>query len=125
MDDAPRAIVRMRRELTATILVADQRPSSRNAYRTSFFGRETAFLRGPERLARRLGMPVVFVEMVRVARGQYRIKTEWLCEDPGATAEGEITERFARRLEQQLRATPDDWFWFHRRWRDRRAERAR
>ena len=124
MEDAPRAIVRMRRELTATILVADQRPRSSSSFRTSFFGRETAFLRGPERLARRLGIPVVFVEMVRTARGHYHIHTEWLCEDPSATAEGEITERFARRLEQQIRATPDDWFWFHRRWRDRRAERA-
>ena len=124
MDQAPRAIVRMRSELTATVLVADQRPSSRNPYTTTFFGRETNFLRGPERLARRLDMPVVFVEMTRVERGRYRIRLEWLCEDPAATAEGEITERFARRLEQQIRATPDDWFWFHRRWRDRRAERA-
>jgi Kdo2-lipid IVA lauroyltransferase/acyltransferase len=125
MEEAPRAIVRMRRELSATVLVADQRPRSRNPYRTQFFGRETTFLRGPERLARRLDMPVVFVEMVRTERGRYRIHLEWLCEDPSTTVEGEITERFARRLEQQIRAAPDDWFWIHRRWRDRRAERAR
>lgn len=124
MDDAPRAIVRLRRRTTAVILVADQRPRRRNPYTTTFLGRETTFLRGPERLARRLDMPVVFVEMKRVARGRYRLRAEWLCEEPATTSEGEITERFARRLERQILEAPEDWLWLHRRWRDRRAERA-
>lgn len=124
IDQAPRAIVRTRSELAATFLVADQRAHSRNPYITEFFGRPTAFLRGPERLARSLGVPVVYVEMTRVERGRYEVTLERLCEDPRSTAEGEITERFARRLERQIRKTPEDWLWMHRRWRDRRAERA-
>jgi Kdo2-lipid IVA lauroyltransferase/acyltransferase len=124
IDQAPRAIVRMRNELAATVLVADQRAHSRNPYRTQFLGQRTAFLRGPERLARSLAVPVVYVEMKRLERGRYALTLEWLCEDPAATADGEITERFARRLEQQIRKAPDDWLWLHRRWRDRRAERA-
>jgi Kdo2-lipid IVA lauroyltransferase/acyltransferase len=121
---APRAIVRLRNELTATFLVADQRAHSRNPYLTQFLGQTTAFLRGPERLARSLDVPVVYVEMKRVERGRYEVNLEWLCEDPSATEDGEITERFARRLEQQIRKSPDDWLWLHRRWRDRRAERG-
>jgi len=124
MDEAPRAIVRLRRRVTAVILVADQRPPSRSGWRTPFLHRETGFLRGPERLARRLDMPVVFVEMIRLARGRYRLSAEWLCDDPASTTAGEITERFARRLERQIVAAPDDWLWLHRRWRDRRVERA-
>ena len=124
IDRAPRAIVGVRKELAATFLVADQRAHSRNAYITRFFGRPTAFVRGPERLARSLGAPVVYVEMRRIERGRYDVHLEWLCEDPSATRDGEITERFARRLEQQIRKAPDDWLWLHRRWRDRRAERA-
>ena len=116
--------MRTRNELAATFLVADQRAHSRNPYITQFFGQPTAFLRGPERLARSLDVPVVYVEMTRVERGRYQVNLEWLCEDPNATAEGEITERFARRLERQIRKTPEDWLWLHRRWRDRRAERA-
>jgi Kdo2-lipid IVA lauroyltransferase/acyltransferase len=123
IDQAPRAIVRTRNELAATFLVADQRAHSRNPYITRFLGQQTAFLRGPERLARSLEVPVVYVAMTRVARGRYEVVLEWLCEDSAATADGEITERFARRLEQQIRAAPDDWLWLHRRWRDRRAER--
>jgi KDO2-lipid IV(A) lauroyltransferase len=121
---APRAIVRLRNELSATFLVADQRAHMRNPYITTFLSQTTAFLRGPERLARSLGVPVVYVEMKRVARGRYEVNLEWLCEDPSTTEDGEITERFARRLEQQIRKTPDDWLWLHRRWRDRRAERG-
>src|SRR5262249_49129200 len=80
-----------------TILVADQRPRARDTvHRTQFLGRETAFLRGPERLARTLDVPVIFVESKRTGRGHYELNDEWLCEDPRATAEGEITERFAR-----------------------------
>jgi Kdo2-lipid IVA lauroyltransferase/acyltransferase len=123
IDRAPRAIVSLRKELTATFLVADQRARNRNPYITQFLGRPTAFLRGPERLARGLGVPVVYVEMRRVERGRYDVHLEWLCEDPSATSDGEITERFAQRLEQQIRKTPDDWLWLHRRWRDRRSER--
>jgi Kdo2-lipid IVA lauroyltransferase/acyltransferase len=124
LDRAPRAIVGLRKQLSATFLVADQRAHGRNPYITQFFGRPTSFLQGPERLARSLGMPVVYVEMKRVERGRYDVNLEWLCEDPSATSDGEITERFARRLEQQIRKAPDDWLWLHRRWRDRRAERA-
>jgi KDO2-lipid IV(A) lauroyltransferase len=124
IDQAPRAIVRMRNELVATFLVADQRAHSRNPYVTQFLGQPTAFLRGPERLARSLDVPVVYVEMTRVERGRYEVNLEWLCQDPSAMSEGEITERFARRLERQIRKAPEDWLWLHRRWRDRRAERA-
>src|SRR5262245_14378223 len=124
IDQAPRAIVRLRNELVATFLVADQRARSRNPYITGFLNQPTAFLRGPERLARSLDVPVVYVEMTRVERGRYEVNLEWLCEDPSTTSEGEITERFARRLERQIRTTPEDWLWLHRRWRDRRAERA-
>ena len=39
---------------------------------------------------------------------------------------GQLLTQYTQRgrLEQQIRAMPEDWFWFHRRWRDRRAERA-
>ena len=124
LDQAPRAIVRLRNELAATFLVADQRAHSRNPYLTQFLGQQTAFLRGPERLARSLRVPVIYVEMKRVERGRYEVNLEWLCEDPSEVPDGEITERFARRLEQQIRKTPEDWLWLHRRWRDRRAERG-
>ena len=121
---AGRAILGLRRQLTATFLVADQRASDRDSHITNFLGQRTAFLRGPEELARSLDVPVVYAEMRRVERGRYHVHLEWLCDDSSATTEGEITERFARRLEQQIRKDPADWLWLHRRWRDRRAERA-
>jgi hypothetical protein len=33
---------------------------------------------------------------------------------------GEITERYARCVEAQVRASPPDWTWSHRRWKLRR-----
>lgn len=38
-------------------------------------------------------------------------------ETPKQTADGEITECFARRLEQTIRREPAYWFWSHKRWK--------
>ncbi len=124
MAHAMRRTARLRDRPTATFLVADQRARTRSAQTARFFGRDTAFFRGPERMARRLDLPLVFVTMDRVARGRYALRAEVLSLEPGGTAEGELTERFARRLEQQIRKAPENWLWTHRRWRDRRAERS-
>ena len=34
-----------------------------------------------------------------------------------ALGAGELTERYARRVEAQIRAAPADWPWSHMRWR--------
>lgn len=123
MGKAMRQTARFRHEPTATFLVADQRPRSRGGHPTLFFGEETAFFGGPERIARRFDMPVVYVAMDRVARGRYALRAQILCEEPSELAPGEILARFARQLEEQIRKAPENWLWTHRRWRDRRAER--
>ena len=40
-----------------------------------------------------------------------------MTETPKETAEGEITEMFAQRLEQTLRREPAYWLWSHKRWK--------
>ena len=45
-------------------------------------------------------------------------------ETPKDTAEGEITEMFARYLEQTIRREPAYWLWSHKRWKASREEWA-
>ena len=45
-----------------------------------------------------------------------------MTETPKNTAEGEITEMFAHRLEQTIRREPAYWLWSHKRWKLNREE---
>ena len=45
-----------------------------------------------------------------------------MTETPKETKEGEITEMFARRLEQTIRREPAYWLWSHKRWKLNREE---
>lgn len=100
------------------LMAADQSPSNREAaYWVNFLGRETAFLHGPEKHARINNYPVVFVAIRRVKRGFYELELSELVDDPSKFPDGEITQRFAERLESLIREDPANWLWSHRRWK--------
>ena len=107
-----------RRDARAIAMVADQAPVSADfKHWTEFLGQSTAFYMGPEKIAQATRFAVIFAGMRRVARGRYEVR----CEVLGAAGErvpaGEITERYARAVERQVRAAPADWLWSHRRWK--------
>ena len=100
------------------ILAADQSPSNLSrAIWVRFLGRPTAFLHGPEFYARKHGLPVFYVDIRRVRRGYYELTLEPIAERPGELPEGEITQRYAGRLEGTILRSPADWLWSHRRWK--------
>ncbi len=99
-------------------LVADQSPGNlNNAYWLNFFGKPTAFVAGPEKVARTGNLPVVFANIVKPKRGYYHAFLEVACEDPSAMKEGELTLQYARYMEKVIRANPEMWLWSHRRWK--------
>jgi len=100
------------------LMAADQRPGSANScYSVPFFGRETPFLRGPEKYSRLYNYPVVFINIKRVKRGCYNVDIEKLVDDPASLPEGEITALYARKLESVIRENPENWLWSHNRWK--------
>ena len=110
-----------RRSARALAMVADQEPvTSDYKWWTEFLGKPTAFYMGPEKIAQATRCAVVFASMERVARGKYVVGFELLANGDEALASGELTERYARRVEAQIRASPQDWTWSHRRWKLRR-----
>jgi KDO2-lipid IV(A) lauroyltransferase len=100
-------------------LLADQsshRPDA--AYWVPFLNQETDFFNGPEKMARQFRYPFVFVEMQREGRGRYRLTASLLAEPPyDALPPGELTRRYAERLEAAIRRDPSNWLWSHRRWK--------
>lgn len=120
MKDTIRSMMANRDQVTATAFIADQTPSPQSAYWTTFLNQDTPIFTGTEKLARKLGFPVIYVSLRRVKRGLYAIEPEVLIEDPKATAPNEISEMHTRRLEQDIIAYPDTWLWTHRRWKHKK-----
>ena len=104
-------------------LVADQTPlKSMDKHWTRFLNQDTAFFVGAEKIARFLEAPVVYVAMRRLKRGHYAVRLHVLAEPPYEdpdTAGGDtwITEAYARKLEEEIRASPADWLWVHNKWK--------
>jgi KDO2-lipid IV(A) lauroyltransferase len=106
------------REAGAIGIVADQVPrSSPEKHWLEFLHQDTPFYMGPELLGRALRSPVAYVSMRRVARGHYEIELQPLSAAGEKLTSGELTGRYARALERDIRRDPAGWWWSHRRWK--------
>jgi len=113
------------RDARALGLVADQVPrTSPERHWTTFLRQDTAFFKGPERMARLLRAQIVYVSMRRCARGRYEIEFEPLTATGEKPAPGVPTERYARVLERDITADPAGWWWSHRRWKQLKGDRG-
>jgi Kdo2-lipid IVA lauroyltransferase/acyltransferase len=107
-----------RRDARIIAMVADQVPASSDfKHWTRFLHQPTAFYMGPEKIAQAARFAVLFAGMRRIAPGQYEVVCELLAAPGERATPGEITERYARAVEQQVLAAPADWLWSHRRWK--------
>ncbi|MGN6454564.1 MAG: lysophospholipid acyltransferase family protein [Steroidobacteraceae bacterium] len=115
-------IIKRRDVVRAVAMVADQEPTtSERKYWTRFLGRDTAFYMGPEEIARATHFPVFFIAMRRTERGYYEMEFQPLAPGGQVGRSGELTERYARLVEQQIYAAPPDWPWSHKRWKLKRS----
>lgn len=103
----------------AYAMVADQTPQRKmDKHWTRFLNQDTAFFTGADKIARFLDAPVVYVAMRRVAKGRYSVRLHVLVEPPYEDdAELQVIERYARRLELEIRESPPDWLWVHNKWK--------
>ncbi len=101
--------------------IADQSPSNarwQKLHWTTFLGRPTGFLAGPERHAVRYDRPVYYMNLRPAGRrGHFTGKLIPVTDTPRDEAPGFITERFARLLEREIERAPAYWLWTHRRWK--------
>ena len=111
-------IIKRGKVVRAVAMVADQEPTtSEHKHWTRFLNRDTAFYMGPEEIARVTRFPVFFIAMKRTARGFYEMRFVPLSSPGESLKPGELTERYVRLVEQQIRDAPPDWPWSHKRWK--------
>lgn len=100
-----------------TFVLADQSPPKAGAHWLDFLGTPTPFHRGPEVMARRANLPVVYGSIRRLRRGYYEIDILPLAEDTAALPPGELTRNYALLLQASISSAPERWLWSHKRWK--------
>ena len=124
-NDAARDMIRLKHDKTRCVVIflADQTPSKANLhYWTEFLHQDTPFLNGPERIASKLDLPVIYLDTRRVRRGYYTVDMKLITSTPRETPENWITERYARLLEETILSDPASWLWTHKRWKHKHVE---
>ncbi len=98
--------------------MSDQKPSHGDpTHVIRFLGQPTAMITGTETLARKLKMSAVYMDMYKLKRGRYKVKMRLVAEKPEELAPMELTERYARMLEDTITRNPAIWLWSHKRWK--------
>jgi KDO2-lipid IV(A) lauroyltransferase len=115
-------LLQRRHEVRVIAMLADQAPrTSEHQHRVEFLGQDTPFYLGPEQVARATRYGAFYVSMRRVARGHYEAECKPLAAPQEELAPGEFIARYARLVETDILAHPEEWTWGHRRWKTART----
>jgi KDO2-lipid IV(A) lauroyltransferase len=114
---AARYILKNRDKQACYFLFADQAPLPGSKFVTNMLNQQTLMINGPEIISRGVDCPVIFINMVRVKRGCYKIKFTLITDKPSECEDGFITNRYAQLIESSVRDNPENWLWSHKRWK--------
>ena len=102
-------------------LASDQSPKADRIFHwQSFMGIEVPVHTGPEMLAKKYDMNVVFAKVKKIKRGYYELTIVPLSENAKSVPDFEITEAHIKEVEKQIAEAPEYYFWTHKRWKHRR-----
>jgi Kdo2-lipid IVA lauroyltransferase/acyltransferase len=106
---------------TVSVFLADQIPARGDIrYWTKFLNQDTAIYTGPEKIAAKYNMALVYFHIQKVKRGYYNLNIELLLDQTAGLPEYEVTEKHVRKLEEIIRDKPEFWLWSHRRWKHKK-----
>ena len=117
-----RELIRALRENKIIGVLSDQ-DGGKNGAKVLFFGRTSSTPRGAAAFALRTRTPIFPVFVVREGvSARHRIEVEAPLIMPAAEvaeeeAERDLLQQFAKILESEIRTTPSQWLWAHRRWK--------
>ncbi len=121
MADTLRVIMRAKQQgiPSVTGFIADQTPNWHDIHLWAPFLNhpETPFFIGGERIAKKLDFAVVYLDLRRERRGRYVGTYKLMTEHPKEYKDFELTEWYARLLEETIRRQPEFWLWTHNRWK--------
>lgn len=107
----------------AVVFVLDQHASlaNRDGIAVPFFGKNAGTYRSLATLSRHTGLPVIPAASYRQPNGQHVLEfyepLAWQEHDTTQHSLYENTRAYNQALERLILAHPEQWMWFHRRWK--------
>lgn len=99
-------------------LLNDQSPGNpKKSYWIRFLNQDTPVIFGPEILAKRNDMPVIYMSVKKVKRGYYELELILITDNPKVESSGDIITKSAKLLERDIMNNPAHWLWSHKRWK--------
>lgn len=111
-----RHILKDRKATGLYIFITDQSPAQERVV-ADFLNQPTLMFAGAEYIASKLGLPMVYMGIDRVARGKYEIRFNLIEENTKGVPHGELTRKFAYFLQKDIFANKVNWLWSHKRWK--------
>ena len=100
--------------------ISDQSPRISDPYpKAEFMGVRVPTYTGAEIIARKFDLPVCYLRIEKASRGRYEAEFNILTEKPNDLPDFQITEKFYKSLEEQIRKSPEFYLWTHKRWKHR------
>lgn len=125
MKDTLRRILTLRNQEKKVMIgfIADQLPKWENMHHwTTFLNHDTSFFIGAERIAKQVDAALYYVDVERVKRGYYQVRFRLMTLHPKKFPDYELTDQYARLLEESICRQPAYWLWTHKRWKRTKEE---
>ncbi|MGM0413889.1 MAG: lysophospholipid acyltransferase family protein, partial [Bacillota bacterium] len=120
-------LIKVYKNLTAgnsTMILGDQHASGL-PHVMDFFGVPASIHRGAVRLAAKTGSKIIPLFIYREGFAEYRVELHEEVEVPKGTGkadEPEYLDPLLRTTEKGIKKSPEQWLWFHKRWKVDRGE---
>jgi len=102
----------------AYILLSDQSPRLyKTYYWSSFFGTKVPVHTGAEMLSKKYDMVVINYRAKKLKRGYYEVDFELITENPKEFTNYEVTDKFLKITEKNIREQPEFYLWSHKRFK--------
>jgi KDO2-lipid IV(A) lauroyltransferase len=113
------ALIERRGKVRLLAMLADQSPAASNEQQVwlPFFGRETAFFRGPGWIASKMGYTVMLAAMRRTEPGHYAVRFTPLTGEGKIADPDDVLIAYVRELQAHVHAHPAEYFWAYNRWK--------
>lgn len=108
-----------RNEKKIYVYPADQSPykGTGKHFIGNFMNQPTNAMQGSMGVACKLSHSVLYLKMKRVKRGQYDLTLIPMTEDASKVKPEELLRKYYDLLEEEIRETPSNWLWSHKRWK--------
>lgn len=100
------------------ILLSDQSPMvEKTFYWTKFFGVKVPVHTGLEMLAKKFDLVVINYQTTKIKRGYYETEFQLITENPNEFENFELTEKYLKLTEKNIRENPEVYLWSHNRFK--------